>query len=75
MLLFDKEPPPSLVPTHSPDRSSTCWRVSSGVGRVVLLGLLLGGALLAATSCTLHVDRVILYNTEMAKPSPTPRLN
>ena len=39
------------------------------------MGLLLGGALLAGTSCTLHVDRVILYNTEMAKPSPTPRLN
>lgn len=61
------EPPPELLPTHSPDRYSTCWRVMRGVGVAVSLGLLLVAVLLVTASCT--IERVILYNTETV-PSP-----
>lgn len=65
---LDPTPAPSLVPTHSPDSSSGCWRVSSGVGKAVLLGLLLVGVLLGVTSgCT--IQEITLYKTVIA-PSP-----
>lgn len=60
-------PAPALVPTHSFLHSATIWRVSRGVGTVVVLALLLVSVLLVCASCT--IERVILYNTEQ-NPSP-----
>jgi len=56
------------VPTHSFSRFVTTWRASHGVGKAVVLALLLGSVLLVCGSCT--IERVILYNTEQ---SPSPR--
>ena len=56
------------MPTHSFSRFVTTWRASHGVGKAVVLALLLGSVLLVCGSCT--IERVILYNTEQ---SPSPR--
>ena len=53
--------------THSFSRFVTTWRASHGVGKAVVLALLLGSVLLVCGSCT--IERVILYNTEQ-NPSP-----
>lgn len=55
------------MPTHSFSRFVTTWRASHGVGKAVVLALLLGSVLLVCGSCT--IERVILYNTEQ-NPSP-----
>ena len=65
--MLPTNPPPALVPTHSFSRFVTTWRASHGVGRAVVLALLLGSVLLVCASCT--IERVILYNTEQ-NPSP-----
>lgn len=56
-----------LVPPPSSLRCGMLWRVTSTVGTVVVLALLLVSALLVCGSCT--IERVILYNTEQ-NPSP-----
>lgn len=68
-------PPSNLVPTFSPNASSTCWRVCCGVARVVGLGLLLAIGLCVASSiegCSFSVEKVILYNTEAPATKATP---
>lgn len=58
----------SLVPTGSCARSATISRVAFGLGKAGLLALLLGGALLVATSCTF--GDVVIYKYETS-PRPT----
>ena len=63
----------SRVFGSSPNNSSRSSRDLSGSDTAGLLALLLGAALLATmVSCSLSVEKVILYNTEFPATKATP---
>ena len=70
-MLLDLQPPPALLPTRSSVNSSTLWVVAFGVGRALLLALMLLVGLGVLSNCSPRIEKVILYNTETC-PNPRP---